>query len=86
MKSPIILLIALAFLAAEPAFAAADEGPQPSTKERIKADAKQAGHAIKKGAIETGHAVRKGAKEAWSATKSAIHNATDSGGKDEGHH
>ena len=86
MKAPIILLIMLTFLAAAPARAADGEGAQPSTKERIKTDAKEAGHAIKKAAKDTGHAIKKGAKEAWSETETAVHNATHRGSKEDAAH
>ena len=86
MKAPIILLIMLGFLAAGPARAADGEGAEPSTKERIKSDAKEAGRAIKKGARETGHAIKKGSKEAWSETKTVVHNATHRSGKDDAPH
>ena len=86
MKAPVIILVMLAFFAAGPARAADGGGTEPSTKERIKADAKEAGHAIKKGAKATGHAIKEGSKEAWSGTKTAVHNATHRGGKDDASH
>lgn len=86
MKSPVIILIMLAFFAAGPARAADGAGTEPSTKERIKSHAREAGHAIKKGARETGHAIKKGGKEAWSKTKTTVHNATHRSGKEEASH
>lgn len=86
MKAPVILLILLTFIAANPARAADGASTEPSTKERIKADAKEAGHAVKKAAKETGHAIKKGAKEAWSGTETAVHNATHRSSKDDASH